>query len=298
MKKYTFLILVFSLLTSSCFSQGDVEIKPIKLSENVYALYGSGGNMGLCIGDDGTFLIDDQFDALSDKIKAAIAKLSDNPVNYLVNTHYHGDHTGGNVKFAEAGAIIIAHDNVRERLSKDQFIQARNRSIKASPEAAWPVITFTSDIKLHLNGESIMIMHVHNAHTDGDSFVFFPESNVLHMGDIFFNGLYPYIDIDSGGTISGYLAAIDAAIMLVDDKTQIIPGHGEIANKSDLLDYKSMLTVVSDRIIAAVKEGKTLEQTISAGPTKEYDAEWEWSFINSQKLVTAIYTDLTREGKE
>lgn len=196
------------------FSQRDfstVEIVVTNVADSIYMLEGSGGNIAVFTGEDGVLMVDNQFAGLSEKIKTTISDLSNHPVKYVLNTHWHGDHTGGNENFGNDGAIIVAQENVRARMSTDQFNKAFNRTIEASPKIAWPQITYSEDMQIHFNGESIMLIHVHDAHTDGDAFVYFPERNVLHMGDCFFNGRFPYIDLGSGGTVDGAIKAVQTA---------------------------------------------------------------------------------------
>jgi len=275
----------------------DVVIKTNKVTDNIYMLEGSGGNIGVLVGEDGVFMIDDQYAPLSEKIKAAISTLSTKEIKYLVNTHWHGDHAGGNENFGKDGATIIAHENVRKRLSTDQHNKAFNRTTKAAPKVAWPVITFEENMSLHLNGQKVMLIHVHNAHTDGDTFVWFPDSNVLHMGDCFFKGRFPYIDLGSGGSVSGALRAIEAAMMITDADTQIIPGHGTMANKSDLLSYYQMLSTMYDRVKKEMVAGKTVDEIKAAGLTDDY-AEWGTGFINSERIIDIIWTDIDSQSSK
>ena len=239
------LIITSLLMLSSlwAFSQrfADVVIKTHEVGEQIYMLEGAGGNIGIFAGDDGVLMIDGQFSDLSEKIKIAIDSISDHPVKYLVNTHWHGDHTGGNANFAKDGATIIAQHEVRKRLSVDQ-VRPFGRTTPAADTLAWPTLSFGEDLEIHMNGESVQLMHVHNAHTDGDSFVFFPMANVLHMGDCFFKDRFPFIDLDMGGSVSGAISAIEAAMMIIDEDTVIIPGHGSLANKEDLRRYLAMIT--------------------------------------------------------
>ena len=288
------------MLALPLFSQQDfskVEITSEKIADNVYVLFGSGGNIGVSIGDDGVLIIDDQYAPLSEKIKTAINKLSDEPVKYVVNTHWHGDHTGGNENFGNDGATIVAHSNVRKRLSKEQVMRAFNRTVPPSPEAAWPVITFDEDISIHINNDDIMIFHVHNAHTDGDAFVYFKNANVLHMGDCFFKGRFPFIDLGSGGSIDGAIKAVAAALMIVDEDTAIIPGHGTMATKADLVEYSNMLHTMRDRVKKAMAEGKTIEEIKEAGLDEGYE-EWGTGFINVATFVDFIWTDLDRKSEK
>ncbi len=273
-----------------------VEIKTTDLGGGVYMMVGAGGNLGLSTGDDGAFLIDDQFAPLSTKIKAAIAAHSDTPVRFLVNTHWHGDHAGGNENFGRDGAIIVAHNNVRKRLSTDQVMKAFDREVKAAPADAWPVITFADEINFYQNGQSIHIFHVKNAHTDGDAFIYFEDADVLHMGDVFFNNMYPFIDLGSGGSINGVIAAQERALALVTDDTKIIPGHGPLGNKADLAETLAMLKVARAAILKTIAEGKTVDEAVAADPLAALNEEWGKGFIKPERMVRSLYADLSAGG--
>lgn len=287
-----FPILLFTL--SPCLAQrnfDEVEIKSEQVAENIYVLFGAGGNIGLAVGDDAAYLIDDQYAPLSDKIKAAIGKVTDKPLKFLVNTHWHGDHTGGNANFARAGTTLIAHENVRKRLGSPSERNGRVR--EASPEVALPEITFTEDLTLHLGqGQSMHVMHVNDAHTDGDSYIYFPEANVIHMGDNFANGGFPFIDLNSGGEIEGFIKNLNMALFIVDENTKIIPGHGPVTNRETLKEYRDMLETLRDRVKAAQSSGKSLEEALDMGLSKEWDADFGTGFINSERIITSIYRSL------
>lgn len=270
------------------------QVKAEKLSDNIYMLTGAGGNLGVSVGEDAVFLIDDQYAPMAPKIKAAIAAISSKPVKFVVNTHWHGDHTGGNEAFAKSDAVIVAHENVRKRMSSDQVIEFLKSSVKASPKAALPVVTFSTNMTFHLNGEDMVVTHQPNAHTDGDAIVHFKNSNILHMGDLFFNKLYPFIDISSGGSVDGVIAAADRALAMSNDATKIIPGHGPMSSKADLLAYRTMLATVAPRIRQLVKDGKTLEQAIAAKPSAEFDAVWGKGFVPPARFVEMLYNDVKR----
>ncbi|PYO86102.1 MAG: MBL fold metallo-hydrolase [Gemmatimonadetes bacterium] len=268
-----------------------VQIRTVKVAEGVYMLMGAGGNIGVSVGSDGVILIDDQFAPLSDKIKAAVAALG-GPIRFLLNTHWHFDHTGGNENFAKSGVVIVAHENVRRRMSVEQFISALNRREPPSPAAALPVVTFTDAITFYLNGDSINVFHVAPAHTDGDAVIWFRKANVMHMGDTFFNGRYPLIDLSSGGSVDGMVAAADRVLALVDANTRIIPGHGPLGDRPALQTYRAMLVTVRDRIRQAVAADQTLEQVQAAKPTAEFDAIWGKGSITPARFVEIVYTDL------
>ncbi|TYP96729.1 glyoxylase-like metal-dependent hydrolase (beta-lactamase superfamily II) [Tenacibaculum adriaticum] len=288
------LCVLLVLITSLTYSQNtEVIIEPVKITDNIYMLKGQGGNIGLFVGEDGVFMIDDQFARLTPKILSAIKKITNTPVKYLINTHWHGDHTGGNANMTKEGTIIVSHENVRKRMSVDNVVRGKKRP--ASPKAALPIITFTNDIMLHLNGEDILVSHVHNAHTDGDAHIYFTKSNVIHMGDTYFQGKFPYIDIDSGGSIDGYITSAEKAIRLADDETVIIPGHLNLSNKKELIAFKEMLVILRDRVQKEIASGKSLEEVKNnKNITKEFEKDYNWSFINDEKIRVSIYKSLKK----
>jgi glyoxylase-like metal-dependent hydrolase (beta-lactamase superfamily II) len=265
-----------------------VQIKTTKLAEHVYMMEGSGGNLGLSVGDDATFLVDDQFAPLTDKINEAIAKVAKQPVKFIVNTHWHFDHTGGNENFGKAGTLIFAHENVRKRMSTEQFIAFLNMKEPPSPKPALPIVTFTQSVSFHLNGEEIRVTHVPRAHTDGDAIVHFTGSDVLHMGDTFFNGMYPFIDASSGGSIEGMVAACDQGLAIAGENTRIIPGHGPLANRRDLQGFRDMLADLAGKYKKLVADGKTVEQIVAAKVTAPYDEKFGNGFIKPDKFSEMI----------
>ena len=257
----------------------------------VAVLFGAGGNIGVSYGPDGTILIDDQFAPLTSKIQAAVAALGAEPVAYLINTHWHGDHTGGNENFGEAGAFIMAHEHVRERLSGTQ--KSGRGNDPAAPAAALPVLTWHHGVTLHLNGDDVRVLHMRHGHTDGDSVVYWTGANILHMGDLFFNGgTLPLIDIDSGGNARGLLAAVEKALRMTDDATQIIPGHGPMATRADLVAYRDLLADVIGKVDTARKAGKSLAEIQAMKPAAPYDVNPD-AFIKGDAFVEAIYRSLT-----
>jgi len=291
-------LFVFICLISSnlIFAQGrfdDVTITTTQIKENLYMLEGAGGNIAVLTGDEGVIMIDAQFADLGEKIKAAIDKLSDKPLKYLVNTHWHGDHTGGNEVLTSDGGTIVAHDNGKVNLSQDRNIQAFNRQIKAKPETYWPDITYNDQLHLSLNGQDVFIQHVHNAHTDGDSFVFFTDLNVLHMGDVFFNKRFPFIDLSTSGSIDGYIRAVETAMMMVDEDTVIIPGHGELANQDDLEAFLETIKTMRERVANFVDTGKSIEEIKTQGLEEGFES-WGTGFISAEKFIDTIWTDLNR----
>jgi len=267
-----------------------VEIKTIDLGNGIYMLTGMGGNIGVSVGDDGVFMIDDQFAPLTPKIKKAILKLSEKPVRFMINTHWHYDHTGGNENLGNDGVVIVAHNNVRERMSKDGFIKAFNKKIPASPKIALPVITFNDTVNFHLNNLDINVIHQRNAHTDGDSIVLFKSANVIHMGDTFFNGLYPFIDGSSKGSVNGMIKTADYVLSISDDKTKIIPGHGPLGDKKSLKVFRSMLITVRDRMQKLKADGKSLEEIVALKPNADLDKDWGEAFLNPEMFLKVLYS--------
>ncbi len=293
-----FAICAAALFAAAASAQQDfskVEIQSEKLADTVYMMTGSGGNLGVSIGEDAVFVIDDQFAPLTPKIQAAIAKLTSKPVKFVLNTHWHFDYTGGNENLGRAGAIIVAHENVRKRLSTEGFIEFLGMKTKPEPKVALPIVTFTRDLTFNLNGDELMVSHAPRAHTDGDSIVRFAKSDVVHMGDTFFNKLYPFIDTSSGGTVAGVLVAVDGVLKTAGDSTKIIPGHGPLASKADLKAYRDMLAAVSGNIRGQIKAGKTLEQVIASKPTAKYDAVWGKGFLAPEKFVEMVYKNLKKK---
>ncbi len=271
--------LAFAVLSATALAQpmdfSKVEVKVHPVAGSISALEGAGGNIGVSVGDDGVFIIDDQFAPLSPKILGAIQKLSKQPVRIVFNTHWHGDHVGGNEPLGKAGAVIVAHENVRKRMSVDQVLALfGGRKVPAAPAKALPVVTFTQDLTFWLNGDELRVTHLPNAHTDSDCVVRFVKANVLHTGDLFVNGRYPIIDLDSGGSLDGLIAAQQKLLGMVDDKTKIIPGHGAVGDKAALKAANDLLLQLRDRIGAMVKQGKTLEQILAAKPTQDLDAKY------------------------
>lgn len=277
--------------TGPAEAQGGGQIKTEHVRGNIYALFGMGGNIGVSIGDDGVFLIDDQFAPATAAVLAAIAEISDQPVRYLINTHYHGDHTGGNENLGKAGTLILAHDKLRARLM-ERPLGASGGWTGDGATYGLPVITFNDQLSLHLNGDEARATYVANAHTDGDSFIYFRGANVIHMGDLMFNGMYPYIDVDGGGNVDGVLAGYDRALAMANDETRFIPGHGPMAMKADLLANRAMIQTLRDRVAALIADGKSLEEVLAAAPSAEYDEEYASSSIDPTKMVTSVYRSL------
>lgn len=267
-----------SLFAQQDLSQVEIEVTPVR--GGVYMISGGGGNVAAFLGEDGVLLVDAGYAEPTDRILSGIAGLCDreaaNPtLRYVVNTHWHFDHTGGNEKLAAAGAIITGHENVLRLLSDDQVMAALgNRHVPAAPESARPRLSFNDRMNLRWNGDLIHIVHIPNAHSNGDAIVHFRDANVVHTGDIFFNGTYPYIDIDNGGHIGGMIDAVDEMLAHSNETMLFIPGHGPLADRQDLTDYRDMLATVRDRIRDLIDEGKTRQEVIEAKPTADLDAVW------------------------
>ncbi|HXK12663.1 MAG TPA: MBL fold metallo-hydrolase [Vicinamibacteria bacterium] len=269
-----------------------VEVKAERIVDGIYMLTGSGGNIGLSVGRSGTFVIDDQYAPLTDKILAAIRAITPDPVRFVVNTHWHGDHTGGNENMGKAGALLVAHENVRRRMGAEQFNALFNRSTPASPEAALPVVTFTDAITFHWNGDDIRVHHVKPAHTDTDSIVQFVKADVVHMGDVFFNGSYPFIDASSGGRVDGVIEAVDQALAGTGPATRFIPGHGPAGTRADLQAYRDTVKTLRDRIAKLKAEGKSRDQAVAAKPTADFDARWGTGFMKGDTFTGIVYDSL------
>ena len=260
-----------------------VEIKSEQVAPGVAVLFGAGGNIGVSYGEDGTILIDDQFAPLTEKIQTAVTTLGAQPVKFLVNTHWHYDHTGGNENLGKAGAVIMAHDNVRVRMAAGQGDQ------KPSAKVALPVVTYADGLKLHLNGEEVRVIHMPAGHTDGDSIVHWTKSNVIHMGDLFFLRMsFPFVDASSGGNVRGVIAAADKVLAMADDQTKIIPGHGAVATKADLKQYRDMVAQIVAKVETSAKAGKTLEQIKAERPADGYGVKAD-GFITADRFVETVY---------
>ncbi len=295
MKKIvTTLWLVMIVLSINAQDWDAVEIKTTKVAENIYMLQGRGGNIGVFVGEEGNMIVDNQFAQLADKIKAAINTISEKPIKYVVNTHWHGDHVGGNEVYGAEGSIIIAHDNVRTRVSTGQFMAFQQNKVEARPEVAWPIVTFSDDITYYFNDEEIMIHHSPSAHTDGDAVIYFKKANVIHMGDTFVRYGYPFIDISAGGTVSGMIANLNETLGMINDETKVIPGHGQLSTRSDMINFRDVLTDIRDKVKKSIEKGKSLDDILSSGITKKYDEKWGGGFIKTKDFLTFVYEDLVK----
>ena len=275
--------------------KNNVTIKITKLTDSIYMLEGSGGNILVSIGQDGVFMVDDQFAPLTVKIKDAISKITDKPIKFVINTHSHPDHTGGNENLGETGAIIVSHDNVKKRLSTEQFSDFFKRSVPPLSEKGLPIITFSDNMSIYQNDDEINIIHMDNGHTDGDSIVYFTKNNVIHVGDDFSDKAYPFIDISSGGTIDGLISSLKIISSIIKDNTKVISGHAGISNKTKVNEYANMLIEVRNQISQMITEGKSLEGIISLQPTSKYDKiYYDYTNIKPKDFVTLVYQSLIK----
>jgi glyoxylase-like metal-dependent hydrolase (beta-lactamase superfamily II) len=290
------LYLTFSclLFAASAFAQRDfskVEIKATKVAGSVYMLTGAGGNIGVSVGEDGIVVIDDQYAPLAPKIEAAMKAITDKPVRFVINTHYHGDHTGGNEYFGQKGTVV-AHDNVRKRLESGST--ARGNETPPAPKAALPIVTFNDALTIHLNGEDVKAVHMPHGHTDGDAVIWFSKSNVVHMGDDYFNGTFPFIDLENGGSVQGVIAAAENVLASVPADVKIIPGHGELSDKAGLKKFLDVMKGTSAAVQRAMAAGKTLDQMKADKVLAEWDS-WGQGFIKSDFFIETIYNSLKKK---
>jgi len=265
-------------------------VRTTPLTRGVYMLQGAGGNIGLSVGDDAAFIVDDQFAPLTPKILAAIAAVTNKPVRFVVNTHWHFDHTGGNENLGKTGAVIVAHENVRKRMSTEQFIQAMNRREPAAPKGALPIVTFTEGVTFHINGDSLVARKMPPAHTDGDAVVHFVKANVVHMGDVFHNAGLPFVDRSSGGSINGVIATADMVLGLANAETKIIPGHGPLADPARLKAWRDALYTLRDKVRAEIAASKTIEQVLAAKLTEPYAKDWPGGH---ERFMRTLYEELS-----
>ena len=294
-----YLALALAVLAAPAAAQQDlskVEIKVEQIAPGVAVLFGAGGNIGLSYGEDGNIIVDDQYAPLSERIAAAVRTLDPDPIRFVVNTHWHGDHTGGNENFGKGGSVILAHDNVRRRMSTEQFIAAFGSKVPPSPKHALPVVTFADGVTLHLNGDTLHVVHVANAHTDGDALVHWQKADVLHMGDtFFFKVTLPLIDLSSGGSIDGLIAAANKALGFAGPTTKIIPGHGPMAARADLVAYRDMLVDIRGKVAAGISAKRTLAQIQATKPTARYGMPD--GFIKPDRFVEFVYNSLRTPPK-
>jgi cyclase len=305
MRKLAVLALIlipFSVRSQQNNDFSKVEMKVTKVSGNIYMLEGAGGNIAASVGEDGIVIVDDEFAPLADKIQAALKNLgiTDKPVRFVINTHYHGDHTGGNVPFNNAGSTIIAQDNVRKRLETGG-VAGNGGSVKMenkpAEKAALPIITFEHDVTVHLNGEDIRALHFPAGHTDGDSIIFFPKNNVVHMGDDFVRYGFPFIDVSAGGSVQGMIAAMEKATAQLPADVKVIPGHGALSNLDDVRAYTTMLKETSAAVEAALKAHKTLDQMKQEKVLAPW-SKFSGDFVNTDVFTETLYNSLTNTKGE
>ena len=288
---YLFALLLAStpLLAQRDFSK--VEVKAEKVAGSVYMLTGAGGNIGVSVGDDGIVVIDDQYAPLAPKIEAALKAITPKPVRFILNTHYHGDHTGGNEYFGRT-APIVAHENVRKRLASGTSV--RGNTVPPAAPGALPVLTFDESVTIHLNGEDVRAVHTPRGHTDGDSVIWFTKSNVVHMGDQFFNGMFPFVDVENGGSVRGMIANVDHVLSMLPDDAKVIPGHGPLSDKNGLRRFVATLKATSAAVESGVAAGRTLEQLRADKVLAAWDS-WGQGFIKTDDWIGTLYGELTRK---
>ena len=280
-------------------SEDAVPVTSQRLRPDLHVLMsGRNGNVGVWTGIDGIVVVDDSLAPLAPRVLEAIRQIADGPIRFVINTHWHPDHTGGNELLGRTGGIVVAHDNVRVRMNEEQFIGLFDMRIPASPSAALPIVTFDESLTLHLNGDRLDVVHVDAAHTDGDSVLWWRAANVVHTGDVYLNGSYPFVDLDSGGTLAGLVAAVEAILTRVDDATIVIPGHGPVSNRRELAAYRDMIVTVGRRIREGVESGRSLDEVLASRPTAEFDAHHGQGFMTPTRLVGILYRDLTRTKPE
>lgn len=284
-----------ALWTISVGAEEAVPVTTTPVQGSVVMLTGNGGNIAVSNGADGLFVVDDQYASQYGEIRQALAAINPAAPRFLVNTHWHSDHAGGNEQMAVWGAVIVAHDNVRKRLATDQVIEFFDIDSPAPAAAALPLVTFTRDMKLHLNGDEIHVTYLANAHTDGDAIVHFTRANVIHTGDIFFNGRYPFIDAGTGGSVSGMIAAVEHILALADSETRIIPGHGPLTDRKGLEEYHKMLSSIHNTIATLMVGGNNVEQIVLAQPSAAWDPVWGNGFIKGETFVRMLVDSITRE---
>ncbi|NKB35583.1 MAG: MBL fold metallo-hydrolase [Gammaproteobacteria bacterium] len=269
-----------------------IEVKTHALRNGIYMLEGFGGNIGVSVGEDGTLLVDDQYAPLSAKVLDALSKLSPNKVKYVLNTHHHADHTGGNENFGKRGALIVAHEGAREHLIQEMLAERRPSTAPLS-NVALPVLTFNDRMTFHLNGETIEVFHVKSAHTDSDVVVYFRNSNIVHTGDTYFNGVYPFIDVKSGGSINGMIQLYSQLVEIMNEDTLIIPGHGPVSDIEEMRSYQALLSDIRDRVAKGMKNGKSLDELINENILDDLDSVWGQDFVKSSDMIKMTYHSLS-----
>ncbi|MEE4352350.1 MAG: MBL fold metallo-hydrolase [Desulfatiglans sp.] len=298
---YTFIGSFAIFISISCLpllhaqERAEVQVGAERLAENLYLLRDSAGmgNTVVLTGDDGLLMVDTKDEKSVGTLLEKTAELSDKPIRFVIITHWHFDHVGGNKKIAQTGATIVAHENVRKRMGIEHDMKMLNAKVPPSPESARPPLTFKRELRFHVNGEDVKVFHLDPGHTDGDAVVYFANANVIHMGDLYFEGLYPYIGIYSGGSINGMIKVINQILPMIDEKTKVIPGHGPLSNKARLKEYVFMLTAIRDNVGRLMQQGNTMDKVVAAQPTKEFDGKWGKGFLKPDQFAGLVYMDLS-----
>jgi glyoxylase-like metal-dependent hydrolase (beta-lactamase superfamily II) len=286
----TLATIVVLLIAGGANAQDTVSVTSAEVAPGFYMFQGTVGNVGMLTGDDGVFLIDDGIEPVGPALLAAIRDISDGPIEFVINTHVHGDHVGSNEAIHMAGATIVAHDNIRKRLLEVGW-PTRDGLVETAP-GALPQITFSDNISFYLNGHKAFVFHIENAHTDGDGAVAFPDANIVYTGDLLFNRLFPFIDLDNGGSVDGFIAGQQRILSMIDDETKIIPGHGELGDKDDLQMAVDMLVDARRRVKALVDAGKSEDQIVADNPLAMYHDVWSWRFITTERMTRTLVRDL------
>ena len=272
----------------------NARIETVQVAERLHMLRGVGGNLALASGPDGALLVDDQYAPMHEKILAAVREVTAEPVRFVVNTHWHGDHTGGNELLGRTGAVIVAHENVRRRMSAGQFMEVFGRNVPPAPHGALPVVTFADGVTFHWNGEEIVVRHVARAHTDGDAVVWFRKADAVHAGDLFFHGTFPFIDVQSGGSIAGMIAGVEGLLAEVGPATKIIPGHGQLADRAGLEAFRKLLATTQRRVRDAIGRGLTADALVAEAPLAEFEEHWGGGFLSAEQFLRIVHADLSR----
>lgn len=288
--------LLFLASAISAQEQETAQLKVKTITEHISVIWDlKNGNTLVFAGKDGVLVVDTKSVELAEALLGKISKISKQPIRFVVNTHWHFDHVAGNEAFGNTGATIIAHKNVRQRMSTTQNIEIFNMTYPPAPQMALPVLTFTEDLVVHMNGEDVKLFHIAPGHTDGDGILYFPKANVIHVGDLYFNGLYPYIGVPTGGSINGMISVGRRLLDMIDDNTTIIPGHGPLATKTEYAEFIGMLTDIRDTIKQQIADGKSKEAVIASKPTQPFDEKWGNGFLKPNDFVGLVYMDLARQ---
>lgn len=282
------------LATAAAAEAPPPTLESVSVAPGVFMLSGPGGNVGVVVAEDGVFLVDDQYPQLAPAVVAAVAAITPKPIRFVVNTHWHGDHTGGNELLGGSGSLVFAHENVRRRMSSEQVNELLGRTTPPSPAGALPIVTFSDAVTFHLGGHEVRAFHVPAAHTDGDAIVHLVSADVVHLGDVLFNRLYPFVDLWSGGSVEGTIAAVERVLATAGPGTKFIPGHGRVADRADLLAYVEVLRGGRAAVAKLVEAGKSRDEAVAARPTAAWDSTWAWSFISAERWVAILWEDVSR----